>query len=213
MKFGTNVKKRREELGLSQKDLARAAKLSQTTISDIERGRNNGSRYLVDLMRALHLTCEELLYGKWVEGTAIEGNKNSEFFTENVAKIPISSRIPLIGWDDIAVSKKEDCAIEILHCCPGACSEQTFALRVVGDSMAEKYKDGSIIYVDPLGAIVHGCTVVVQLAQGTGMMRRFENNAEGVYLIALNTHWPDRIVKFPVDATIVGRVVGAFTPD
>lgn len=55
MHFGKQVKARRLELGLSQKALAMRARLSQTTIADIERGRNVGSRHLLALAEALEL--------------------------------------------------------------------------------------------------------------------------------------------------------------
>lgn len=55
MHFGRQVKARRLELGLTQQALATRARLSQTTIADIERGRNVGSRHLLALAEALEM--------------------------------------------------------------------------------------------------------------------------------------------------------------
>lgn len=40
-----NIKKRREELGISQKELAKKADISQSTLCDIEKGRCKPSIY------------------------------------------------------------------------------------------------------------------------------------------------------------------------
>lgn len=62
--FGDRVERLRKAAGLSQVQLAVATGLSQTTISDIERGRNKGSTEIVTLAAALGVTSEELLTGE-----------------------------------------------------------------------------------------------------------------------------------------------------
>jgi ribosome-binding protein aMBF1 (putative translation factor) len=60
-RFGTAVKFRREELGLTQEDLAEKAGIHRTYLSDIERGTRNLS--LVNIERvaeALSITLSEL---------------------------------------------------------------------------------------------------------------------------------------------------------
>jgi len=61
--FAERVRKLRKDAKLSQKQLAVLADLSQTTISDIERGRNEGSRDIVALARALKVNAEWLMHG------------------------------------------------------------------------------------------------------------------------------------------------------
>lgn len=51
--FGERVRKRREDLGMTQPELARASGIKQPTISNIERGRNKGSQHIVELAAAL----------------------------------------------------------------------------------------------------------------------------------------------------------------
>ena len=53
----------RKERGWSQMELAKRSGLSQTTISDIERGRNRTSRDLIQLARALGISAEQLTSG------------------------------------------------------------------------------------------------------------------------------------------------------
>lgn len=62
--FGQRVREARKEAKLTQPQLAKAAGLSQTTISDIERGRNNGSSEVTSLARALNVTPEWLAEGR-----------------------------------------------------------------------------------------------------------------------------------------------------
>lgn len=60
-RFGDAVRARREELGLTQEDLAHAAGIHRTYLSDVERGTRNVS--LVNLERlatALAVTMAEL---------------------------------------------------------------------------------------------------------------------------------------------------------
>lgn len=65
--FGERLRRRRKKFGMRQSDLGRAANLSQTTISDIERGRNAGSTELSALARALRCRVEWLETGSLPE--------------------------------------------------------------------------------------------------------------------------------------------------
>jgi transcriptional regulator with XRE-family HTH domain len=67
-RFGFAVKVRREELGLTQEDLAEKAQLHRTYISDIERGSRNVSLINIEhLAEALSLAMSDLF--KLVEGS------------------------------------------------------------------------------------------------------------------------------------------------
>ena len=77
--FNERVKARRLALKLSQKQLAKQAGLSQNTISDIERGRNDGSRSLVPLAKALGVTPEYLTAAT---NESSQGRKAAEFAAE-----------------------------------------------------------------------------------------------------------------------------------
>jgi transcriptional regulator with XRE-family HTH domain len=59
VRLGQRIKELRRGR-LTQKELARAAGLSQTTISDLERGRNAGSGEVIAIAKALGVTAEEL---------------------------------------------------------------------------------------------------------------------------------------------------------
>jgi transcriptional regulator with XRE-family HTH domain len=60
-RFGTAVKFRREELGLTQEDLAEKAGIHRTYLSDVERGTRNLSLVNIErLASALAVTMSEL---------------------------------------------------------------------------------------------------------------------------------------------------------
>ncbi|MDY6804955.1 MAG: helix-turn-helix transcriptional regulator [Cyanobacteriota bacterium] len=69
-RFGTAIKKRRQELGISQEELAFRSELHRTYISDIERGSRNLSLENIEkLAKALDISISALFanYGIEVE--------------------------------------------------------------------------------------------------------------------------------------------------
>ena len=61
MRLGDLIKQLRTNAKLSQTELGRKCGLSQTTISDLERGRNDGSTEIPAIAKALGMTAETLL--------------------------------------------------------------------------------------------------------------------------------------------------------
>jgi transcriptional regulator with XRE-family HTH domain len=60
-RFGTAVKFRREELEMTQEDLAEKAKIHRTYLSDVERGKRNLSLLNIELLAvALELSMSKL---------------------------------------------------------------------------------------------------------------------------------------------------------
>lgn len=79
--FSDRVRARRVELGLSQVELAKKAGLSQSTVAQIERGRNSRSAHILNLAEALKV------HPRWLEGG--EGPKDSgEDTAPDVAAVP-----------------------------------------------------------------------------------------------------------------------------
>lgn len=62
--FGDRVRARREELGMSQEGLGKAAGISQSTVAQIERGRNQGTKHILGLVRALGVRADWLERGR-----------------------------------------------------------------------------------------------------------------------------------------------------
>lgn len=68
-RFGLAIKQRRQELGISQEELAFRAGLHRTYVSDIERGCRNPSLENIDkLSKALQLSVSALFSHYGIEG-------------------------------------------------------------------------------------------------------------------------------------------------
>jgi SOS-response transcriptional repressor LexA len=230
--FADRLKARRKEIGLSQVDLARVSGVSQTTISDIERGRNDGSGRILDLAKALGCRPE------WLEkGTGqmlpitrddiiqkLKGIKPVSLFGEdqNVIDLGQSSRtIPLISW----VQAGQFCnAPDLLHpgdyeelipCPTKKAGRHSYALRVQGDSMVSpfpgqrSYLPGTVIICDPDAVVTNGCRVVARIhSEETATFKVYSEDAGKRYLKPINPQYP--IIEMTKDMHICGVVVGSY---
>ena len=71
---------------------------------------------------------------------------------------------------------------------PGCSGGESFALRVVGDSMAPEFPDGCVIIVDPGHAPKDGSYVIVEFA-GDVFFRRLGFDGERRFLQPLNPEY------------------------
>jgi DNA polymerase V len=62
-----------------------------------------------------------------------------------------------------------------------SCGGETFALRVIGDTMAPEFNDGCIIIIDPSGVVKDGSYVLVR--QGEEYIFRQLEFGEGMYYL------------------------------
>jgi SOS-response transcriptional repressor LexA len=85
----------------------------------------------------------------------------------------------------------------------GCSGGESFALRVIGDSMAPEFHDGEIIIVEPDGAVAAGCFVLAKL-EGEWTFRQLLRRGEGWCLHALNPAYIDHPLP---DLTAVHGVV------
>jgi SOS-response transcriptional repressor LexA len=92
--------------------------------------------------------------------------------------------------------------------CPIPCSEDTFVLRVEGESMEPKFHDGDLIYVDPQISPENGRQVILRLEGVDEAILRPPMVEDGRrYFKALNPDWPGRIVEASDQVAIRGVVV------
>ena len=92
--------------------------------------------------------------------------------------------------------------------CPVKCSEETFVLRVRGASMEPKFREGELIFVDPLAPVSHGKFVVVRLEESNEVTFKQLILEEGKkYLKTLNPDWPNRIIEVTPDISVCGVIV------
>lgn len=148
--FRDRVRKKRIELGLSQAELAKASGMSQTTISDIERGRNDGSREIVALAGALRVSSEWLSTGKGPSSNVAQATTDTVYGIRlgGPRALPIISYVQAGAWREIVDTFPPGGADEYIK--PrNEHGPHSFALYVEGDSMTPEFNAGDIIIVDP----------------------------------------------------------------
>ena len=120
---------------------------------------------------------------------------------------------PLISWASaVAPAQADDhtqaSKVQELLPCPVPCSEDTFVLRVEGESMEPKFHHGELIYVDPQVEPENGRYVVLRLTGADeAILRQLIVEGGRRFFKALNPDWPDRIVEAGDEVAIRGVVV------
>ena len=120
---------------------------------------------------------------------------------------PLISWVQAGRWTDIGGQYTAQDAEEWLPC-SARCGPRTFALRVQGASMEDKFFAGDLIFVDPDRQPTDKSFVVVRLDdddQATFKQLIIEGDRR--YLRAYNPRWPEPIIEINGGATLCGVVV------
>ena len=154
MSIGARVKKRRNELGMTQVNLSEQLGMAQQSLQKIESGITKNPRNIEKLAKALQCTPEYLRF------------RVLEIVIMLAQVLLVKSRLPLISWVQAGAWSEiqEVSPLEAEHfMCPVNCSEKSFVLKVQGISMEPKFLDGDLIFVDPEARPEHGSYVVARL--------------------------------------------------
>jgi SOS-response transcriptional repressor LexA len=197
------LKTARLKRGLTQEQLAKLARLQQTDVSKIERGKILKTTAIPALARALQ--CDP----HWLD----TGEEQPEWDNQNnTAPGPeVRGKVPLISWvqagqwaeivDNFAVGDAEAWLETTAK--PG---RNAFALRIIGDSMDPKVPDRSIVIFDPARGYHHGSLV---LAKRTGdqqaTFKQLWYDGATPYLKPLNQRYP--MLDMPQDTRIIAVAI------
>ena len=193
MAIGSQIRKRREELGMSQDELAKKVGYSsRSSINKIEKEIN-------DVPQSKILEFAKIL------GTTVDYLLNIE---EQPTRIPVlgtvKAGIPITAIQEIL--DYEEISSEMARC------GEYFALRIKGDSMEPRMHEGDVVIVKQQSTVDSGqiAIVLVNGDEATVKKVRFRNN--GIELIAFNSYAyephfysAEEIQRLPVE--IIGRVV------
>ena len=91
----------------------------------------------------------------------------------------------------------------------GCSGGESFALRVLGDSMAPEFVEGEIIIIEPDGALRDGCFVLAQ-PDGEWTFRQLARRGDGWCLRALNPAYPEQ--PLPDLTSIHGVIIQKAVP-
>ena len=196
MSFNERVRQRRIELGLSQAELGKMAGVPQSTIGQIENGRNKSSTKILELANALQTTVEYLVNGVETKAQGISNISATNFHTN---RVPVISWVQAGNWRDIEHYDSDD--MEYVQTVKFI--EDGFALRVHGDSMQPEFADGDIIVIDPHAPQDAGCYVVA-VHDNQATLKKLVYDGTTPYLKPLNPQYP--MLSWDESTRIVGVV-------
>ena len=182
MSFNERVRQRRIELGLSQAELGKMAGVPQSTIGQIENGRNKSSTKILELANALQTTVEYLVNGVKTKAQGISNISATNFRTN---RVPVISWVQAGNWRDIEHYDSDD--MEYVQTVKFI--EDGFALRVHGDSMQPEFADGDIIVVAPHAQPENGSYVVV-VQDDKATFKKLVYDGAKPYFKPLNPQYP-----------------------
>ncbi len=197
---GEFIRQRRAGQGLSARQLAEAAGVSDAHIIYIEKGQRKPTfDKVMRIMEALGVSVEEFL------AETGHGEANVE-----PARIGGLQRVPVISWVTAGMWQDVCDAFE-----PGDADEwidsdvrgrNVFALRVVGDSMEPEFKEGEIVVVSPHVEAQPGDFVIVKNVREEATFKQLKKYGPRWVLHPLNPKYQDQEVRRG-EFRIIGKVV------
>jgi SOS-response transcriptional repressor LexA len=212
MYVGRRVKDARRAAGLTQLQLAEAVGITQSTISELEKGESRATKHIARIAHACNVSVE---YLEGLNDSPLPSGKTSvDGFKKSALKImrfvPEISMVQAGEWTE--AGNALDISDSKLWPCPVKCSDDTFALRVEGESMSPAFPPGTIIFVDPTVMPESGKKVIAFLEdENTATFKQYFAEDGGKYLKAMNPDWPSKYVEINGNCRIIGTVVFAGT--
>lgn len=223
MTFGARVKARREELGMTQEELAhKLGYKSKTSINKIELDKRNLKQsQIVNLADALQTTPGDLLgWTERTEGCADKEDTTVTFVAEPAVSYKLDAsrtrravRIPVLGR--VAAGIPLEAVEDVIDWeeIPAAWSKQGdfVALQIHGDSMEPKMSEGDVVIVRVQPDVESGDVAIVRVNGNDATCKRVIKNADGITLVGLNPNFQpifysnSDIENLPVE--IAGKVV------
>ena len=206
LSINERLRQTREEKEISQRDLARRAKIGQKTLRRIE----NGEMYLISpnlpkIAKQLNLQIRDPL-GEELAEVSVRGQP-----------VPVWDGLQAAKW---AASRPHPTDLErVERIVPQQeHSETAFAMRVGDSSMEHAFQQGDIIVVDPARIPETGKYVVAKLSTGPAFLRKYAGRTptkEGAQRYEL--HPIDKVHEVLLsdehpDLEILGLVIEKTTP-
>ena len=189
----------RESMGLYQKDVAAAIGVDRTTYVKYERGDSEPSFQVLNRLAEFFGVSTDYLLGRQPnpDTPSSTGGIWVPVLGKVAAGIPIEAIQEIEDYEEISMDT--------------ASKGEHFALRIRGDSMEPRIKDGDVVIVRRQPDCNDGDVAVVLVDGEAATVKRIKKRPEGLMLIPNNTAYEpmfysnEDIEKLPV--TIVGKVV------
>lgn len=209
-----NIKRIREEKGMSQDELARLVGFkSRSSINKIEMGVNDITQSkLIAIANALHVSPGELM------GEDKEVASPTDLSTRLPNMVPIDARtfrVPIVGRVAAGrpiVAGEEIIGYEYIDNKYSKDGHEYFGLRIVGKSMEPTIMDGDIVIVRRQNYVENGEIAIVLIDGEEATAKEVKESADGITLIGHNAavytphfYSAQEVKTLPVQ--IIGRVV------
>jgi len=234
--IGLKIRDARLRAGVSQSELARALGIEPQAVQkwEAEKSAPRPERLpaIADALsgRGVTTTVSELVrgtkYERVLEPQSKKDVSGSRVFPREHANERAKKErglVPLISWEQAAtwglgVGKSED-VIDWMEC-PFSRGPDAFILEVVGESNynpagPKSYGPGEFITVDPAREPTNRSMVVVRIGNDERAILRqlLMDDPHERLLKVLNPSWLNGMTAFPLDARIVGVVIGKWMPE
>jgi SOS-response transcriptional repressor LexA len=196
------IKDKREEKGLSARELAKTAGITGEHIRYIESGQRKTPSFdvVMKILQALRADLQDFL-------------RETGYLAQNVesAVLPATRPVPLVSW---VLAGKWAAVCDAFQ--PGDADEwieteikgaNVFALKIKGDSMEPEFQDGDIIIVNPHVRAGHNDYVVVRNEEEAATFKQLKIFGKERILHPLNPKYEDIRLSESVQYRIVGKVV------
>jgi len=207
---GERIRRARTEAKLTQQDLADAAGVSRAAVALWENGDTKSLKpnNLFKIARRLNKPAEWLATGQQAaESNSLWGND-----TEAGPDLGQAREVPIVGntqggpdahWEDLGYpTGYGDEYIEVFVKDPTA-----YALRVRGNSMAPRIKEGEVIVASRNAELVSGEDVIIKLKDGQVMVKQLTNKRED-YITIESVSGGERMVFALADILFIHAVIG-----
>lgn len=181
MTLGDRIRSRREELRMSQEELAtRLGYKSRSTIAKIESGENDLTQSkIVAFAEALNTTARWLLDYDDSDTTLPPGTHRPQF-----------KKVPMLGYA-AAGQPLEDLNQDTPYYDVDDKYAVDFCITVRGDSMINAgINDGDIVFIKSMSEVPNGKIACVEIDNEKVCLKRFYKSADGIMLVSENPKYP-----------------------
>lgn len=207
MKLGDLIKKRREQLNLTQEELADLLNYkSKSTINKIEKNINDiPFAKLEDFAKVLKVDLAYLL-GWDIESTKQKAQSNITYFTNDLISMPLFSSISA-GYGAIIDSCFiDDEEMEYIPMISFPNWQHCFAVKVKGDSMSPKISDGDIVIINTELAIENNQIGAFMIDDEAFLKRKKIANDNTLLLVSNNESYAPIVVTKESNFKEIGKI-------
>lgn len=196
--IGHRIKARREQLQMTQEELAKKIGYkSKTTITKIENGTNDIVQSKVcDFAKALNTTPAYLMGWEDLEQHIPKSNGyptvRIPVLGDVAAGVPILAQQDIIGYEDIPADMAK--------------TGEYFGLKIKGDSMEPKIHDNDIVIVKSMSDAENN-DIVIAMINNEAVCKRLVKYTNSLVLRSLNSNYDDIELHPDDDIHILGVVI------